>query len=266
MLFLSLRWYGARTEGGEEKKAREKRDAWGSCVCCFFLFVLGACCPCLRLFLAAGGSETKFFELCGAPVGRQKKGPEEPPKSERQGQTGTRRKGEGRMKKPRRYTPGTPPTPRKSFFSRSAPLRTGRCSVCLLAASKQANKAPPPVFPGSAPSLPPTTFPTIAAVAGRTSVADGPDSLTDSLRGSSVKIGTTQRRLARGLAWPLRKDDTHKSGNVLNFLMVLSGTANSMRCGVLHPASLPHEQWRFEVCRVFFCKETYAATAAHMRP
>ena len=31
--------------------------------------------------------------------------------------------------------------------------------------------------------------------------------LTDSLRGSSVKIGTIQRRLA----WPLRKDDTHKS-------------------------------------------------------
>ena len=29
----------------------------------------------------------------------------------------------------------------------------------------------------------------------------------DSLRGSSVKIGTVQRRLA----WPLRKDDTHKS-------------------------------------------------------
>ena len=29
----------------------------------------------------------------------------------------------------------------------------------------------------------------------------------DSLRGSSVKIGTIQRILA----WPLRKDDTHKS-------------------------------------------------------
>ena len=32
----------------------------------------------------------------------------------------------------------------------------------------------------------------------------------DSLRGSSVKIGTMQRRLA----WPLRKDDTHKSRRV----------------------------------------------------
>ena len=34
----------------------------------------------------------------------------------------------------------------------------------------------------------------------------------DSLRGSSVKIGTIQRRLA----WPLRKDDAHKSRSVNN--------------------------------------------------
>ena len=39
--------------------------------------------------------------------------------------------------------------------------------------------------------------------------------LSDSLRGSSVKIGTIQRRLA----WPLRKDDTHKSRSVHNFLL-----------------------------------------------
>ena len=39
----------------------------------------------------------------------------------------------------------------------------------------------------------------------------------DSLRGSSVKIGTIQRRLA----WPLRKDDTHKSRSVLNFLTLV---------------------------------------------
>jgi len=37
----------------------------------------------------------------------------------------------------------------------------------------------------------------------------------DSLRGSSVKIGTIQRRLA----WPLRKDDTHKSRSVNNFFV-----------------------------------------------
>ena len=37
-------------------------------------------------------------------------------------------------------------------------------------------------------------------------------SFSDSLRGSSVKIGTIQRRLA----WPLRKDDTHKSRSVNN--------------------------------------------------
>ena len=35
----------------------------------------------------------------------------------------------------------------------------------------------------------------------------------DSLRGSSVKIGTIQKRLA----WPLRKDDTHKSRSVSHF-------------------------------------------------
>ena len=39
--------------------------------------------------------------------------------------------------------------------------------------------------------------------------------ISDSFRGTSVKIGTIQRRLA----WPLRKDDTHKSRSVLNFLI-----------------------------------------------
>ena len=38
--------------------------------------------------------------------------------------------------------------------------------------------------------------------------------LSDPLRKSSVKIGTIQRRLA----WPLRKDDTHKSRSVSHFL------------------------------------------------
>ena len=38
--------------------------------------------------------------------------------------------------------------------------------------------------------------------------------LPDSLRGSSDKIGAIQRRLA----WPLRKDDTHKSKSVPSFL------------------------------------------------
>ena len=36
----------------------------------------------------------------------------------------------------------------------------------------------------------------------------------DSFRGTSVKIGTIQKRLA----WPLRKDDTHKSRRVDYFL------------------------------------------------
>ena len=42
--------------------------------------------------------------------------------------------------------------------------------------------------------------------------------LVDPLRRSSVKIGTIQRRLT----WPLRKDDTHKSGSVTCFLLRLA--------------------------------------------
>ena len=41
--------------------------------------------------------------------------------------------------------------------------------------------------------------------------------ITDSLRGSPVKIGTIQRRVA----WPLRKDDTHKSRSVNNCIVVI---------------------------------------------
>ena len=60
----------------------------------------------------------------------------------------------------------------------------------------------------------------------------------DSLRGSSVKIGTIQRRLA----WPLRKDDTHKSRSVSNFFCGLvfqlvpklhDWRQQSMACAVL---------------------------------
>ena len=48
--------------------------------------------------------------------------------------------------------------------------------------------------------------------------------LSDSLRGSSVKIGTIQRRLA----WPLRKDDTHKSRSVNNYFSLSSFTLSGM--------------------------------------
>ena len=52
----------------------------------------------------------------------------------------------------------------------------------------------------------------------------------DSLRGSSVKIGTIQRRLA----WPLRKDDTHKSRSVNNFF-----ERRRTKCGSnIHQAAL----------------------------
>ena len=57
--------------------------------------------------------------------------------------------------------------------------------------------------------------------------------MLDSLRGSSVKIGTVQRRLA----WPPRKDDAHKSRSVnisfvfpwLRLLTCLSGPAAGTR-------------------------------------
>ena len=44
----------------------------------------------------------------------------------------------------------------------------------------------------------------------------GQTATLDSFRGSSVKIGTVQRRLA----WPLRKDDTHKSRSDTSFCHV----------------------------------------------
>jgi hypothetical protein len=48
----------------------------------------------------------------------------------------------------------------------------------------------------------------------------------DSLRGSSVKLGTIQRILA----WPLRKDDTHKSRSVNNFVAGGWDTFAVLRC------------------------------------
>ena len=66
--------------------------------------------------------------------------------------------------------------------------------------------------PSNPVGLEPRSLYLVSAAAGRTSLPDGILGLTDSLRGSSVKIGTTQRRLA----WPLRQDDTPKSGSVLN--------------------------------------------------
>ena len=51
----------------------------------------------------------------------------------------------------------------------------------------------------------------------------------DSLRGSSVKIGTIQRRLA----WPLRKDDTHKSRSGNNFFDPYTRDSSTELCHVL---------------------------------
>ena len=51
--------------------------------------------------------------------------------------------------------------------------------------------------------------------------------IMDSLRGSSVKIGTMQRKLA----WPLRKDDTHKSRSVNNHTPIYNTTI--LVCNIL---------------------------------
>ena len=47
------------------------------------------------------------------------------------------------------------------------------------------------------------------------------------------KIGTIQRRLA----WPLRKDDTHKSRSVNNFLFY--ATTGGCLCVQEHPGAVP---------------------------
>ena len=54
---------------------------------------------------------------------------------------------------------------------------------------------------------------------------------SDSLRGSSVKIGTIQRRLA----WPLRKDDTHKSRSVNNFFVAIDRHGGVCSCEQCSP-------------------------------
>ena len=48
--------------------------------------------------------------------------------------------------------------------------------------------------------------------------------ISDALRGSSVRIGAIQGRFA----WPLRKDDTHKSRSVDK--IGTNNTANDIKC------------------------------------
>ena len=60
----------------------------------------------------------------------------------------------------------------------------------------------------------------------------------DSFRGSSVKIGTIQRRLA----WPLRKDDTHKSRRVDDFLLLPHLPPSHPCAPTPYPAHHPHLQ------------------------
>ena len=64
--------------------------------------------------------------------------------------------------------------------------------------------------------------------------------LLDTFRGSSAKIGTTQRRLA----WPLRKDDRHKSRSVPNFLPL---KASCLLCS----SGSDQAYWRFVRAALF---------------
>ena len=70
-------------------------------------------------------------------------------------------------------------------------------------------------------------------------------SVGDSLRGPSVKIGTTKRRLA----WPLRKDDMHTSRSVNDFLIEIEGRNSrgggvSPTSGYLSPPLNEDSRWR----------------------
>ena len=68
--------------------------------------------------------------------------------------------------------------------------------------------------------------------------------IMDSLRGSSVKIGTIQRRLA----WPLRKDDTHKISFYIHAHVIVStpipaglvSRAGSVRAKYPSQTTFPH--------------------------
>ena len=82
-------------------------------------------------------------------------------------------------------------------------------------------------------------------------------SKSDPLRRSSVKIGTIQRRLA----WPLRKDDTHKSRSVSHFLtscqlvaMVLLGPATLTAAPAARQLIAPiHPQLKHILMRLRSC-------------
>ena len=58
----------------------------------------------------------------------------------------------------------------------------------------------------------------------------------NSLRGSSVKIGTIQRILA----WPLRKDDTHKSRSVTTFFFNPQVSAWQPHAALLGTTTVTH--------------------------
>ena len=77
---------------------------------------------------------------------------------------------------------------------------------------------------------------------------------TDSLRRSSDKIGTIQRRLA----WPLRKDDTHKSRRVTKFFC--GPNAAPRNTAGIEPGFGKHPPGIEPACAAPPAKEAVAAT------
>jgi hypothetical protein len=71
--------------------------------------------------------------------------------------------------------------------------------------------------------------------------------LTEPLRRSSDKIGTIQRRLA----WPLRKDDTHKSRKYETFWCFVSQMRNVMDQSLVLslPCNGKHQWFSGKICR-----------------
>ena len=82
----------------------------------------------------------------------------------------------------------------------------------------------------------------------------------DSLRGSSVKIGTIQRRLA----WPLRKDDTHKSRSVNNFFRTFPPPSPP---GLgFATAKIPHGKGKLQDMKLAICHALRYQLTLQMKP
>ena len=85
----------------------------------------------------------------------------------------------------------------------------------------------------------------------------------DSLRGSSVKIGMIQRRLA----WPLRKDDTHKSRSVNNFFRTLPPPSPpGLALSAARHSKIPHGKGKLQDMKLAICHAPRYQLTLQMKP